>query len=70
MSPLEKINKEKYCHLPKDYGDNTEQCNELKKAIENAIKRGELNEFIDSAASKSCTTGDIGETSCHKEEKY
>lgn len=47
--PPEKRNKAKYCHFHKDHGHEIEQCNELKKAIENAIKKKELKEFIDNA---------------------
>lgn len=53
LSPLEKRNNAKYYNFHKDHGNDTEQCNELKKGIENAVRRGELKEFIDDASSKS-----------------
>lgn len=39
LSPLEERNKGKYCRFHKDHGHDTEQYNELKKAIGNAIKK-------------------------------
>lgn len=53
LSPPKKRKKVKYFHFHKGHSHDTEQCNELKKAIENTIKRGVLKEFIDSAASKT-----------------
>lgn len=42
LFPLEKWNQTKYCQFHKDHGHDTENRNELKKEIENAIWRGQL----------------------------
>ena len=45
-SPLEKMDREKYCRYHKDHRHNTEDYFKLKIAIEKLIERGHLTEFV------------------------
>lgn len=57
-SPPEKRNKSRYCEFHKDHEHETKQGNELKKTIEQMIRNGKLNEFIDNASAKKSSGHD------------
>ncbi|KAI5668260.1 hypothetical protein M9H77_18113 [Catharanthus roseus] len=63
LSLLEKHNKVKYFLFHKDHGHDTEQCKELKKAIENAFKKTELKEFIENASTERVPSSDFAKKS-------
>ncbi|RWV76913.1 hypothetical protein GW17_00062337 [Ensete ventricosum] len=45
--------KRRYCRFHRDYGHNTEECNDLRNQIEDLIRQGHLHQFIrDRRASK------------------
>uniref|UniRef100_A0A2N9F216 Uncharacterized protein n=1 Tax=Fagus sylvatica TaxID=28930 RepID=A0A2N9F216_FAGSY len=39
--------KDKYCHFHRDHGHNTENCYDLKRQIEELIKQGKLQRFVE-----------------------
>ena len=45
-TPPIKRAKNKYCHYHQDHGHNTEDCIQLKDAIEDLIRRGHLDHYI------------------------
>ena len=46
ITPDEKRDRSRYCMFHGTHGHDTEECLELKREIERAIRRGELNQFI------------------------
>ena len=42
-----RFNKEEFCDYHKQAGHSTDKCYRLKNAIEDAIRRGWLKEFVD-----------------------
>ncbi|XP_012844098.1 PREDICTED: uncharacterized protein LOC105964132 [Erythranthe guttata] len=53
MQPNEKREKsDRYCRFHKDRGHTTEECAQLKVAIERLIKQGHLGEYIDKPRNK------------------
>lgn len=56
--PPKKCNKEIENAIKTKQGHETEQYNELKKAFENAIKKEELKEFMDTASAKRASSND------------
>ena len=42
-----RFNKEEFCDYHKQAGHSTDKCYQLKNAIEDAIRRGWLKEFVD-----------------------
>ncbi|KAG8365105.1 hypothetical protein BUALT_Bualt18G0069600 [Buddleja alternifolia] len=46
-TPANKRNRNRYCRYHRDHGHETEDCELLKKEIEDLIKRGHLSRFID-----------------------
>ena len=39
--------REKYCRFHRDHGHNTEDCYDLKRQIEELIKQGKLQRFVE-----------------------
>ncbi|XP_012833832.1 PREDICTED: uncharacterized protein LOC105954696 [Erythranthe guttata] len=53
MQPNAKLEKsDRYCRFHKDRGHTTEECAQLKVAIERLIKQGHLGEYIDKPRNK------------------
>ena len=40
------IYKNKYCRFHKDHGHNTEDCRDLKKQVEELIRKGKLQKYV------------------------
>ena len=41
-----KRNRNKYCHIHRDHGHDTDECFDLKQQIENLIRQGKLRSFL------------------------
>ena len=39
--------RDKYCRFHRDHGHNTEECYDLKRQIEELIKQGKLQRFVE-----------------------
>lgn len=46
VTPDHQRDRSKFCLHHNSYGHKTKDCKELKKEIEHAIRKGELNKFI------------------------
>ena len=49
-------NRNKFCQFHRDHGHNTEECIQLRDAIEDLIKRGYLGRYIDRQGPRSEAT--------------
>ncbi|GJZ34806.1 reverse transcriptase domain-containing protein [Tanacetum coccineum] len=61
--------KTRYCHFHKDYGHETNKCQELKHQIEEAVKTGQLTHLVKGVTKKREKTSDTQSGEKKKEEK-
>uniref|UniRef100_A0A2N9GHD1 Reverse transcriptase domain-containing protein n=1 Tax=Fagus sylvatica TaxID=28930 RepID=A0A2N9GHD1_FAGSY len=47
LTDLDKRPRDKYCRFHRDHGHNTEDCYDLKRQIEELIKQGKLQRFVE-----------------------
>ncbi|GKF10100.1 hypothetical protein Tco_0048026 [Tanacetum coccineum] len=46
ITPIEKQNANKFCEFYREVGHNTDECNHLRKQIEDMLKAGKLSHII------------------------
>ncbi|GKD19329.1 hypothetical protein Tco_1208487 [Tanacetum coccineum] len=46
ITPVEKRNANKFCEFHREVGHNTDECNHLRKQIEDMLKAGKLSHII------------------------
>jgi hypothetical protein len=66
LTDPDKRPRDKYCRFHRDHGHNTEDCYDLKRQIEELIKQGKLQRFVERGQEKVVLKGPVSNGLQHK----